>query len=149
MNKNLLVLLSIATLMILSSNEAIACSCFRSSKPLAKQVKEAKDKSDVVFTGKVLEVTRNPEGGTNVKLEIISYWKGNLSKEITVLTGNDTADCGVPFEVEKTYLVYADYNSSYSSRERLETTICHRTNSLVNARKDIDVLGKRKFSKKN
>lgn len=136
--------------MILSSNEVFACSCLRfPDAPLSKQVKEARGKSDAVFTGKVLEVTKNTEGGRSVKLEIINSWKGNLSKEIILLTGNDDGDCGYPFEVGKTYLVYADNGTMYSSVDRLETTICSRTKSLVDAKKEIKVLGKGKTPKKS
>lgn len=150
MKEILLGLFSIAALIILSSNEVFACSCLRvPDAPLSKLVKQAKDKSDAVFTGKVLEVKENTEDGRSVKLEIINSWKGNPSKEITLLTGNDDGDCGYRFEVGKTYLVYADKGTMYSSVERLETTICSRTKSLADAKKEIKVLGKGKAPKKN
>jgi hypothetical protein len=153
MKKITLCIVGITAFIILSANSVFACSCIRTPDvPLAKLVKEAKNKSDAVFTGKVLEVKETNENGyiyTGVELEIITFWKGNVSKKVTIITGNDSADCGYPFEVGKTYLVYAGNNASYSSVKRLETTICSRTNSLTDAKKDIKVLGKGKIPKRH
>ncbi len=140
-----LCLFSIAALIILNSNDAFACSCiYVPDAPLTKQVKEAKDTSNAVFTGKVLEVTKNTESGKRIKLQIINLWKGKLSKEVTLLTGNDDGDCGYPFEVDKTYLVYAYRSTMYSAVESLVTTICSRTKSSEDAKKEIKVLGRGK-----
>lgn len=150
MNKIILYLLSIIVLVILSHNESFACSCVPlTDEPLVEQVRKAKNESKAVFTGTVLKVTENLESGyTIVNLKLINLWKGNLSKEITVLTGIHDGNCRYPFEVDKTYLVYARNGTMYSSLKSLETTICQRTKDFSIAKTEIKALGKSKNFKR-
>jgi hypothetical protein len=76
-----------------------------------------------------------------VRFKIEESWKGTLSKEATVFTGQGDGDCGYKFEVGQQYLVYAyRYNDT-----DLGTNICQRTASLIEAAEDLKALGKGKF----
>lgn len=134
--------------MILSSAETLACSCAPPvyGESLSVKVKRAKKESSAVFTGVVTQLTENREGFgyTTIKLKVIDLWKGNLSKEITVLTGLHDGNCRYPFEVNKKYLVYSDNGTMYSSSKSLETTMCTRTTIFSEAKADIKILGKSK-----
>ena len=60
-----------------------------------------------------------------------------LPDSITILgTGHGAGDCGYPFAVGETYLVYARYLGP-----RLYTTICSRTRLLAQAGADLRALG--------
>lgn len=126
------------------SQSSYACSC---ELPLAKnsvkkQVKEAKKKSQAVFTGEVLEVTEPPaKNFLLVKIRVESNWKGAEGNEIVIVTGKGNGDCGFPFTVGESYLIYA-YQTSNS---QLSTNICQRTALLSEAGKDITILGNKKM----
>lgn len=152
MKKVIFSTLVIFALTILSSYQVFACSCLPASKkPLATQVKTAKSESDAVFTGTVLKIVEG-DGyfNTQVKIKVINVWKGKLSKQITILTGNDDGFCRYHFEVGETYLVYAHMGvMGDSSERRLETTICTRTRLFSDAEADIEILGKSRRLRKN
>ena len=72
-----------------------------------------------------------------VRFKVEESWKGALSKEATVFTGQGGSDCGYKIEVGQRYLVYAyRYNDA-----DLGTNICQRTASLIEAAEDLKVLG--------
>jgi len=146
MNKIILSTLGIFAFLIFTNIDAYACSCvLRGNEPLKQQVNRAKKDSSAVFSGKVLEVIKKPENfQVVVKLRVENLWKGNLSKEVTVLTGSDSALCGYQFEVGQSYLIYA----SGADVNNLQTNICTRTANLSAAKADIKILGKGKILRK-
>ncbi len=146
MNKIILSTLGIFAFLIFTNIDAYACSCFpRGDEPLKQQVNKAKNDSQTVFSGKVLEVIRKPGNfQVIVKLRVENLWKGNVSRQITVLTGADSALCGYNFEVGKSYLIYA----SGADVNNLQTNICTRTANLSEAKADIKILGKSKILRK-
>lgn len=121
-----------------------ACSC---ELPLAKdsvkkQVKQAKKKSQAVFTGEVLEITEpSDKNFLLVKIRVESNWKGAEGNEIVIVTGKGDGDCGYSFTIGQKYLIYA-YQTSNS---QLSTNICQRTALLSEAEKDIAILGNKKL----
>jgi hypothetical protein len=111
---------------------AFACSCIKPPTPA-----EARNLSEAVVVGKVLEVAPNGKGsGFVVKLQVEQSWKGPSCTEMTVATGRGDGDCGYPFEVGKSYLVYA-----HKDGETLRTNICTRTKPLDVADEDLTALG--------
>lgn len=124
-----------------AAGEALACTCVR-PKPgtLRSQVTTAYQDSRAVFTGEVLEVTRNETAARNeVKIRIEKSWKNKLAKEITIYTGLDSAGCGFPFEVGKKYLIYADFDDEEKS---FNTNLCQRTKLFVGAGKELTALNR-------
>lgn len=130
-------------LMAVSQSEGLACTCGSSSGNLSikQQVKEAQKQSRAVFVGKVMQVFQQPDAsGVLVKFRVEKSWKGRLTREVTVATGQGGGDCGYRFEVDDSYLVYA-YGPNENS---LGTNICQRTAALSEAGTDIKLLGKSK-----
>lgn len=122
--------------------DTLACSCVFVDEPLSVQVEKAKTRADAVFSGKVLEIVQASRGGNiQVRLKVNQQWKATLSDEVTVATGSDSGDCGYPFRLNKTYLVYASNTTMYSSTPQLSTHICFRTGPLADAKADLDILG--------
>ena len=44
--------------------------------------------------------------GFRVTLQVLHQWKGTPTSTLVVVTGRATGDCGVPFELGETYLLY-------------------------------------------
>ena len=136
--------------MIFIQIDVLACSCSLPIPKLSlkKQVIKAQKNADVVISGKVLEITKQPENFyVSVRLQLENSWKGNSSKEITIFTGLGNGDCGYPFEVGESYLIYA--NSSDENKNKLVTNICRRTTNLSDATEDLKILGKGKSFRNN
>ncbi len=133
-----------AFITVASASEIFACTCLRidDNKSLKKLVDEAFKESTAVFSGEVLEVTKEPEAfSVKVRFKVENSWKEKLSKGVTITTGSDSALCGYNFEVRKKYLVY-----TFGKRNGLKTNICTRTSAL-DSNKDIAVLKKIKKPK--
>src|SRR6266496_2084402 len=125
---------------LLAAPVGLACDCglTDASKPFKQVVSQARNKSIAVFSGTVVTIDRKPgDLYVAVRFRITEIWKGSLSDEVTVFTGQGGGDCGYKFEVGQQYLVYAyRYN-----RTKLGTNICQRTESLLGATQDLRVLG--------
>lgn len=134
----------VVAFLLVFSISSYACSCELPLKKdsVKKQVKDAKKKSQAVFTGKVLEVTEPLDKNfLLVKIRVESNWKGAESNEIVIVTGKGNGDCGYSFTVGQKYLIYA-----YQTSDRqLSTNICQRTALLSDAEKDIAILKKHKL----
>jgi hypothetical protein len=147
MNKIILFTLGIFAFLIFTNIDVYACSCIpRSNETIQQQVNQAKTDAQAVFSGRVLQIIRKPETyQTIVKLRVENFWKGNLSKEVTVTTGSDSALCGYKFEVGQSYLIYANGVDV----DNLQTNICTRTAKFSEAKADVKVLGKGKSLRKS
>jgi hypothetical protein len=110
---------------------------------LATQIRKAKDESNVVFRGEVLRVVENfDDGYMSVELKLLKSWKGQPSKEITILTGVHDGNCRFNFKVGTKYLIYASESDMYTEEKHLVTTMCDRTAEISYAQKDIILLNK-------
>lgn len=120
-------------------SEVSACSCVMPPPP-----EEALNSADAVFSGEVVDIVDNKGmlngNGVTVYFEVDESWKGINKSEVSVTTGYNDGDCGFPFEVGQSYLVYASTGDMYRSNA-LSTTICQRTTNLANATEDLNVLG--------
>jgi len=124
------ILLSILSLSFYSST-GYACSCLPPGTP-----QEELAKMDAVFKGKVLEVDEKFNSTTKVKLSVSETWKGVNSKEVVIYTAMDSAACGVYFEKNKEYLVYAHLEDG-----EYTTYLCSRTAEIPQAQSDLKELG--------
>lgn len=115
----------------LAPRAARACECVESTPAAAFAAHVA------VFEGRVVEVQPgDPSGYTSVVMEVVQYWKGISTERITVFTPTAESMCGLPFDTEQSWLVYADREG-----ERLVTGLCARTRRIEDAEADIAVLG--------
>jgi hypothetical protein len=148
MKKIILSALLIFGLLIFIQIDVLGCTCDLPipKRSLKQQVNKAWKSSNAVFSGRVLEITKQPQNFyVSVRLLVVDSWKGNLSKEITITTGLGNGDCGYPFEVGESYLIYANG----SDENKLSTGICHRTNNLLENSQDLKILGKGKLTRRN
>lgn len=120
---------------------ASACSCLRTS------VTDAFALADVVFTGRVVSIQLGDPLEPGVKstadpvliaLDVSGYWKGPVSRVITVTTPQSEMSCGFTFQRGRDYLIYA-----YKAGAGLTTDLCSRTSSVTTARAadDLRTLG--------
>ena len=136
------ILAVVVTLLVARAGLACNCDLPRTGKSFKQVVIEARNKSKAVFSGTVVAIDKKPgDFYVTVRFKVEEFWKGKLSKEATVSTGQGGGDCGYKFEVGQRYLVYAyGYNDA-----DLGTNICQRTASLIEAAEDLKVLGNGKF----
>jgi len=113
------------------SQNASACECKEPDSPLSTLAK-----STAVFSGKVVELTKNPSDFTKtVKFDVHRTWKGVSEKELDVVTAIDDGGCGYNFVIGETYLVYA------SGTDVLHTSSCGRNKLFTDAFEDLAQLG--------
>lgn len=121
---------------------ALACSCKKPGPP-CKEFGEA----SVVFSGTVKGVTegarrQKPNGEVDFsprlfKFSVEETFSGVPTKETEVATGLGADDCGYPFVIGASYLVYA-YRDEKD--DRLYTSYCTRTKRVANASEDLQYL---------
>lgn len=124
-------------LIIFSADASLACTCV----PAGGAAQEL-ERSDAVFSGKVVEVRRHRQAedifaAVEVIFSVERAWKGVEGETISVFTSSHSAACGYGFKRGRTYLVYAHGNAD----DRLSTSICSRTRRLKDAGEDLKVLG--------
>lgn len=116
----------------LAPRPAAACSCVE-VPPQA-----AFDQHPAVFEGRVIELypADDPGGVNRVVLEVVQQWKGIDHERVELTTPAASSMCGVRFEVETSWLIYADQTG-----DALYTDICQRTRRIEDAAEDLAVLG--------
>ncbi|HXG86613.1 MAG TPA: hypothetical protein VNI84_21525 [Pyrinomonadaceae bacterium] len=138
MKKFLFVLISFATIFILTQSNVFACRCVTDpNQNLDQKINDDFETAKAVFSGKVIEVIPsriNQE--ILVKISVEESWKENLPEEITVAT--DNSSCGYRFEKGKSYLVFAKSFDEYN----LSTSKCVGNRELTTATKELKILGK-------
>ncbi len=113
-------------IVLLSCTDQHACSC--AAKP---PVGDAFAEATSVFVGSCIEgkLVRRPVPGSDTFIFVASFtfeitraWKGASDKKnITVETGLGYGDCGFPFQIGSSYLVYTNGTEPY------QTNICTRS----------------------
>ena len=103
----------------------------------------ARDSAAAVFEGLVTDIQHEETTGAAgmgfnvVTLKLVRTWKGVESQEsVQVRTNDSSAACGITFEKDKSYLVYAA-----QGEHGFEAHICGRTRELSAASEDLAVLG--------
>ena len=130
-------------LLLMAALPALPCSCMSSGPPC-----EAAWKVDAVFFGKVVELhhdRKEPDSngsiqfngflGTHALFEISESFRGITggTKQIEIRTGMGGGDCGYPFKLGESYVVYA----RRSKDDLLVTSICSRTAPAERAEADL------------
>ncbi len=123
----------------IGSERVQACSCIG---PLVSC--ETVFSATAVFVGKVATIEApgrrtpaEPFPQRRVVLEVVETFKGvePTAQTLDVFTGNGGGDCGYPFIVGSSYLVFAD-----EWKGRLTVTICSNTAPIENAATDLAYL---------
>lgn len=114
---------------------AYACSCEELLPPDAPQSQDQIESYDAVFTGKVISVKEDVSNSEFLMsraavFEVMSVWKGVTQTQIIVHTGRGGGDCGLDFQLNSTWLVYA---SEWEDKP-LRTGLCDRTMPLSSDR---------------
>jgi hypothetical protein len=73
-----------------------------------------------------------------ITLEVQTVWKGGAVENVVILTGRGDGDCGYPFEVDSTYLIY----TYQYTKTQLGTNSCQRTAGFQSDLVDLKYLGK-------
>jgi hypothetical protein len=132
---------------LISITETIACSCIEENISLGKKVKIEFKRSDLVFTGKVIDIIDNETGETTFSgypliyiFEVVQTFKGKSeTKIIEVVSARDPESCGYKFNLGETYLVYSINSDFYNSYTRNNsdfiTSLCDRNNPLATTEK--------------
>ena len=116
---------------------AQACKCMFPSP------QDAKANATAVFEGRVRDIQHEETTGAAgigfnvVSLQLVRTWKGVENEEtVQVRTNDSSAACGITFEKDKSYLVYA-----VQGEHGLEAHACGRTAELSAASEDLAALG--------
>jgi hypothetical protein len=144
-----LFLLEVVIVLPFTPGTALACICGfgnagNTMREVAASYSEGSNSSKIVFEGLVekQDVKTGPIGvpastlsitlaSTHraVSIHVLRAYRGQVSGNVTVLTGMGLGDCGFDFESGKKYLVYADRVDAGS----LFTSICTGTSPLEQA----------------
>jgi len=119
---------------------AIACRCIQPPPPA-----EALTKASAVLVGKVTALERDNQG-VAATIEVDRAWKGVTARTVVVRTNKGTgADCGFPFEMGKSYLVYTNSPQAKEGEQpKLSTNTCTRTCHIDQAADDLKAIGEGK-----
>jgi hypothetical protein len=113
MIRRLLATLLVSVAIVWCPGSAQACSCAGSGTPC-----DAAWRADALFVGHVVSMSSTAE--RRVELAVIEPFRGLQLSQVTVVTGYGGADCGYPFEIGQSYLVYAHRTPD----GQLTTSIC-------------------------
>jgi hypothetical protein len=128
--RNLLATLAVCAIG-LSPKSADACSCAGPGLPC-----DAAWRADAVFVGHIVSIESSSMGGRLVQLAVVEAFRGFQLSQVTLVTGYGQADCGYPFRMGESYVVYAHR----SPTGQLSTSICSRTRPVANAADDLTYL---------
>ncbi len=132
--------LAFAALLLLSARTASACTCVDAGPPC-----QAYGAFAAVFSGRVIEIDSltiedGPLKGYSQKLvrfAVNQSFRGISGTSVEAITGNGGGDCGYPFKVGESYLVYA-YQDPKDNK--LYAGICSRTRLLSEADEDLQYI---------
>jgi hypothetical protein len=114
---------------------ARACTC--AERTLEQHIADA----DAIFEARVVSVEPlNPAGAgggpLRVTLDVVQTWRDANAESLEAITPGHAAACGYPFEVGRTYLVYARRVDG-----ALHVGLCSRTRPIEEAGEDRARLG--------
>jgi hypothetical protein len=115
----------------LSPEPASACSCAPPGSPC-----ESAWQAEAVFVGHVVSIESTSVSGRRAQLAVVEPFRGIRSSQVTLATGSGGADCGYPFRIGESYVVYA-YRSPAGE---LATSSCSRTRPVATATADLTYL---------
>lgn len=117
-----------------------ACSCMGPGLPC-----QAYWTTSAVFAGEVIEITSTASDDERlpgyrqklVRFAVRESFRGVSRTLVDAITGNGGGDCGYPFKVGNSYLVYAYQNPQDN---KLYANICSRTRPLSEAGEDLEYI---------
>lgn len=141
MNRPLATLASVAltglALLLLRPDCVSACSCAAFGGSPQQRAERMLDKSEAVFTGKVVDLqkgSKGPFGGVEkVSFRVSEVWKGPKRETLKLTTQSQGSACGYSFSEGKTYLVDAT--------GKMSVDICSETKPLSEASEIVEALG--------
>lgn len=148
MRRRILLIIYAYFIIMNSSYAVFACSCIGE-----ESVKAAFRKYDVIVVGRVISIDNITMQVKNdpiqerhqaklkvfnfhfkkVTIEVRKIYKGKIKTEIIeIITGQGRGDCGFPFQIGETYLIYSSFENTYFEQGEkvsnyLFTDICSRT----------------------
>lgn len=104
---------------------------------MPQTVEQAVQSADAIFEARVASITPEGERRLRVQMDVVQSWRGADAEHVEVLTAAQSAECGYPFEVGRSYLVYAQRSQTGA----LSTGLCSRTRPVQEADEDRRALG--------
>jgi protocatechuate 3,4-dioxygenase beta subunit len=135
--RSVIIMAAITALLLLPA-PAKACSCIAPGPPC-----QAYGTAVAVFSGQVIEITPFDNqsgrgyGQRLVRFAVSEAFRGVSGASAETITGRGGGDCGYPFKVGESYLVYA-YRPP--NDDRLYAGICSRTGPLSEASEDLEYI---------
>ncbi len=99
--------------------------------------KIALGQSAAVFVGRVTSVEKG-DAGNKYNFAISKQWKGTNGKTASIVTATNSAACGINFDEDRDYLIYAFVTEG---DPQLRTNLCTRTTRAADAAADLAELG--------
>ncbi|MGV2940533.1 LPXTG cell wall anchor domain-containing protein [Mesobacillus sp. LC4] len=130
----------VLSLFLIGSFPAVSNACSCAELPT---VAEELERSDAVFSGKVIEIKEEKVKGYMTKkvlFQVTNTWKGMDESQAIITTGLGGGDCGFRFIEGQEYLVYAKESDMYGAKS-LTTIMCDRTDTLRVLQDDLELLG--------
>ncbi|RYG05452.1 MAG: hypothetical protein EOO07_30085 [Chitinophagaceae bacterium] len=108
-------------------------------------MQEIINSTDLIFAGKVIDKSRELWIGDNydVEFQLSEIYKGQSESKAFIKTGARKGQCGFPFVVGESYLVFAyrqpesEKENSTTSSQIYTTSICSLTKTLQDAQADL------------
>ena len=111
MRKKILVTMMLSVVFSLISMSIVPTTSYACSCAQPPSVEDELERSQAVFSGKVLEVKEQKNFSGYMKkrvlIEVAETWKGVSESQVIITTGSGGGDCGYEFQVGQEYLVYA------------------------------------------
>ena len=124
-------------LLLLLPDCVSACSCAAFGGSPQQRAERMLDKSEAVFTGKVVDLKRGlkgPFGGVEkVSFRVSKVWKGPKRETLELTTQSQGSACGYSFSEGTEYLVDAT--------GKMSVDICSETKPLSEASEIVEALG--------
>ncbi|WP_404427909.1 hypothetical protein LG296_08160 [Ureibacillus chungkukjangi] len=122
-----------------STTSSFACSCGQPGSAV-----EEMDRSDFVFSGKVLDIqdtnkslfSQSSAGLLEIHFEVSNTWKGVNETEALIFTERESASCGYNFTIDEEYLVYGNNEGG-----KKRVSLCSKTTLMSEAAADLNLLG--------
>jgi len=111
-------------------NPVYSCSCITADDAITEM-----KAVDMVFIGKVIKIDELPSYKYKTKFQVIKSYKGTMEDTVEIVHFWPGPSCGISFENDTEYLVYASFWEG-----ELSTNKCRRTRLLSEAKEDLGLL---------
>jgi hypothetical protein len=141
--KDLAILFTLALGLFASSPRAHACSCTNPPPPIRSEYRQAHG----VFIGKPIAretIYKRWQGRLWPAYYAYTFrverpYKGQLAQNVRVLTATDDGRCGIRFQMNRRYLVWAG-KSPWTGKAQFHAQLCSRTDLANRSKREIEWL---------